>query len=120
MSKQSPDEKMDDLHEDIYTDEGAESLEENDEISPGEEGFMEGETSDGEKVICSICGKIISDEERVVEREIHGKVMRFCSLTCAEKAEVSEPVHKSIKPSLRIGEKKEHSSTGMHHGQKKH
>ena len=68
---------------DVYTEEGREELEESGEISPLEEGFSEG--AEGPKTaICAHCGAPLGDrEESVIEREISGEQLLFCSDKCA-------------------------------------
>ena len=68
--------------EDIYTDEGREELmEEEDEITDVEEGFMQG-YEEGERVsVCNNCGKAL--EGQAVETEIDNELYRFCSSRCA-------------------------------------
>ena len=65
--------------EDIYTDDGAEALEEDDEIEPWEEGFMEGASGTGQLGKDALTGKPLMDVEDVVEMEIAGKKYRFSS-----------------------------------------
>ena len=69
--------------EDIYSEKGREKLEEAEEISPEEEGFMEGYENVDNIVKCSMCGKVLSED--FIEEEISGKVHRFCSTGCADK-----------------------------------
>lgn len=54
-----------------------------DELSPWEEGFLEGTEHEGEKAACARCGKILGDKEEVVEREFHEEIFFFCSEKCA-------------------------------------
>ena len=71
---------------DPYTKEGREALQEDDELSPGEEGFMEGASGRGDETCCDECGKLLSDDaEQVFEREVHDKKRLFCSEEHAEK-----------------------------------
>ena len=70
---------------DVYSEEGREDLVDSDEISPAEEGFMEGADGDGQGAKCRKCGKPLADA--VVEREIEGEIHRFCSEKCATKFE---------------------------------
>jgi hypothetical protein len=70
------------LDEDIYTEEGSESLEEGDEISEVEEGFMEGYKEDENAAECATCKKVLGD--KFIELEVRGKHYRFCSQKCAE------------------------------------
>jgi len=71
--------------ENVYTEEGRESLVENDEISPLEEGFMEGAEDGGQEGKCRLCGEPLGDAENVFEREVKGSLERFCSSDHAEK-----------------------------------
>lgn len=72
--------------EDVYTEEGREKLTEDDEISPGEEAFMEGAKETGELGNCATCGKPIGEaRESVIEKEIDGVLYWFCSNKCANK-----------------------------------
>ncbi|MAG08124.1 hypothetical protein CMO89_01520 [Candidatus Woesearchaeota archaeon] len=71
--------------EDVYTEEGREKLVEDDEIEPGEEGFMKGAEGLGQDSKCRKCGKILKDE--FLEKEIDGELHRFCSDKCAEEYE---------------------------------
>ena len=68
---------------DIYSEEGRENLVEDDEISPEEEGFMEGADGDGQGAKCRKCGKVLLDD--IVERKIDGELCRFCSDECSER-----------------------------------
>ena len=72
--------------EEIYEEEGREKLEEGDEIEPWEEGFMEGAEGKGELGHCASCGRVLDQEaDTIVEKEIGGKNVWFCSDACAEK-----------------------------------
>jgi len=58
-------------------------MEEKDEITDVDEGFMKG-YEEGEKMaICQNCKKVLGEE--VVEREFEGETYRFCSEQCADK-----------------------------------
>ena len=71
--------------EDVYSEEGREEMTENDELSPAEEGFMEGAEGRGQLAKCDECGKILGqDKEDIVEREFDGELFFFCSERCAE------------------------------------
>ena len=70
---------------DVYSEEGREELVDDDEISPEEEGFMEGAEGDGQGAKCRKCGKVLI--EKSVEREVEGEIYRFCSEKCATKFE---------------------------------
>ena len=76
--------------EEVYTDEGREKLVEDDEISPEEEGFMEGAEGRGQQTSCKYCGKMISEEKDIVERKVNGEILLFC---CEEHAEKYSQQH---------------------------
>lgn len=72
--------------EDVYSEEGREKLEEDSEISPTEAAFMEGAKHKGEKGMCAHCRKVLDQEkDKIVEKEIKGRVLWFCSEECAGK-----------------------------------
>jgi len=73
--------------EDIYTEEGREKLVDDAEIEPWEEGFMKGAEDDGQGAKCRKCGKILIGPEDIVEKEIDGEVLRFCSDECVHSYE---------------------------------
>ncbi len=79
--------------EKVYSDEGRDSLVEDDAMEPWEQGFMEGAEDDGQGAKCRHCGKILMGPESIFEKEIDGVVYRFCSEECAEKFE--EELHKN-------------------------
>ena len=68
---------------DIYSEEGREELVDSDEISPAEEGFMEGAHDDGQGAKCRKCGKVLMDD--FIERKVDDEIYRFCCNECAEK-----------------------------------
>ena len=72
--------------EDVYTEEGREKLGEDAEISPTEEGFMEGAEGTGKLAHCMNCKKALDTDEKTenIEREIDGKNYWFCSEACYE------------------------------------
>ena len=72
-------------NEDVYTEEGREKLVEDGEISPEEEGFMEGAAQAGQLGKDALTGEPLMDVEDVVETEIDGKVYRFVSEENAQK-----------------------------------
>ena len=76
-----------------YSEEGRDSLVENDAMEPWEQGFMEGAEDDGQGAKCRHCGKVLMGPESIVEKEINSIVYRFCSEECAEKFE--ENLHKN-------------------------
>ena len=69
---------------DIYTEEGREEEEESDEIDELEEGFMKG-YKEANLAECNTCGRVLENEENVVEIEFDDETYRFCSERCAEK-----------------------------------
>lgn len=71
--------------EDIYTDEGREKLEEDDELESWEEGFMEGASGAGQLGKDALTGELLMDVEDVVEAKIDGKMYRFVSEENAQK-----------------------------------
>tara|TARA_Y100000310_G_C20613942_1_gene779563 strand:- start:739 stop:1083 length:345 start_codon:yes stop_codon:yes gene_type:complete len=71
--------------EDVYSEEGREHLVEDGEISPEEEGFMEGAAQAGQLGKDALTGEPLMDVENVVETEIDGKVYRFVSEENAQK-----------------------------------
>ncbi|NQV91478.1 hypothetical protein HQ489_03305 [Candidatus Woesearchaeota archaeon] len=68
-----------DKDEDVYSKEGREKLEEDDEIEAWEEGFMEGAAQAGQLGKDALTGESLMDVEDVVETEIDGKIYRFVS-----------------------------------------
>ncbi|MBD3249429.1 hypothetical protein GF336_05265 [Candidatus Woesearchaeota archaeon] len=71
--------------EEVYSEEGRESLVEDDEMEPWEEGFMEGAEGRGEQHCCSECGKLLGeDESSIYERKFDGELKWFCSEEHAE------------------------------------
>jgi len=71
--------------EDVYSQEGREQLEDDGEIEPWEEGFMEGASAAGQLGKDALTGEPLMDVEDVVEAEIDGKIYRFVSEENAEK-----------------------------------
>ncbi len=65
--------------EDIYTKEGQELLEEDDEIETWEEGFMEGAADDGQLGKDALTGASLIDADNIYEVEFEGKNYRFVS-----------------------------------------
>lgn len=43
------------------------------------------------RTVCGTCGKTFQDEEIVIEREIHGRMWRFCSQQCYN--DFNEAIH---------------------------
>ena len=73
----------DEEKDDVYSEKGREDLVENDEISPEEEGFMEGAQGDGQGAKCRKCGKVLMDD--FVEKKVGDEIYRFCCDECALK-----------------------------------
>ena len=73
--------------EKVYSEEGRDSLVEDDAMEPWEQGFMEGAEDDGQGAKCRRCGKVLMGPDSIVEKEIDGTIHRFCSEECAEKFE---------------------------------
>ena len=67
---------------DIYDEEGREKLEESDEITELEEGFVEGYEEGEHQAKCAKCGAVLVDGD-LIEEEIEGHHYRFCSEECA-------------------------------------
>ncbi len=65
--------------EDVYTKEGQELLEEDDEIETWEEGFMEGATADGQLGKDALTGASLINADNIYEVEFEGKNYRFVS-----------------------------------------
>lgn len=65
--------------EDVYSEEGLEKLEADDELEPWEEGFMEGALQEGQLSKDALTGEPLMDVDDVVETEIDGRFYRFTS-----------------------------------------
>jgi len=76
---------MGEKNEDVYSEEGRENLIDDDEISPEEEGFMEGANASGQLGKDALTGEPLMDVEDVVETEIDGKMYRFVNAENARK-----------------------------------
>lgn len=73
-----------DREEDIYQESSREELiDEEDEITDLDEGFMKGYQEDEKMAICQNCKKVLAEE--VVERDYDGETYRFCCEQCADK-----------------------------------
>ena len=68
-----------DLNEDIYNDKTAEELEENDEISIEEQGFMEGANKQGQLAKDALTGEPLINHKKIIELKLNGKMYRFNS-----------------------------------------
>ena len=75
--------KINDNVDDIYSEDYAEELEENDSIDGAEEGFMQGYNEEELAAECSTCRKVLGN--RFIEEKISNKMHRFCSQECASK-----------------------------------
>lgn len=71
--------------EDVYTEEGIQKLEENDEIEPWEEGFVEGAKDFGQLGKDALTGEPLMGADDIVEMELGEKMYRFVSRANAEK-----------------------------------
>jgi hypothetical protein len=69
--------------EDIYDEDSREKQEDQDEISPTEEAFMEGYDDEESVVECTRCKKSLLKIKSTVERQFKGRHFRFCSEKCA-------------------------------------
>jgi hypothetical protein len=70
--------------EDVYSEEGRENLEEDDEIDNWEEGFMQGASGTGQLGKDALTGEPLMGEE-TVELEIDGEKYRFVNSENAER-----------------------------------
>lgn len=76
----------------IYSEEGREELiEEEDEITDLDEGFMKGYDEGEKAAVCANCGHALGD--KFVEEEFNGEVYRFCSDECASEFEERKVRH---------------------------
>jgi len=75
--------------EDIYDEEVREDLEDSDEISEVEEGFVEGYEEGEHEAKCAECKKVLVDED-FIEEEIDGENYRFCSDECVKAFETKK------------------------------
>ena len=75
---------------DIYSDAGREELMENeDEITDIDEGFMKGYEEEEKIAECKNCGALLVNE-KVVEEEIGDETFMFCSSQCASEFEIKK------------------------------
>lgn len=74
-----------DLNEDIYDEKTLEDLEENDEISIEEEGFMQGANKQGQLAKDALTGEPLINPQKIIELKLNGKVYRFNSQKNANK-----------------------------------
>jgi YHS domain-containing protein len=74
----------------IYSEEGRENLiEEEDEITDVDEGFMKGYNESSESMKCSGCGVTLEGHE-VIEKDFKEKHYKFCSQHCLTKFEINQ------------------------------
>ena len=72
----------------IYSEEGREDLMDNeDEITDLDEGFMKGYNEESGSNKCKSCKKMLDGEE-VIEKEVNGKTYKFCSQHCLTEFEI--------------------------------
>ncbi len=73
----------------IYSEKGREDLMENeDEITDVDEGFMKGYNQSAESMKCAGCKKILDGPE-VIEKEFNEKNYKFCSQHCLTEFEIN-------------------------------
>lgn len=87
--KQDPDFEEGKHEGDIYDEEGREELEDSDEITEVEEGFVEGYEEGEHQAKCAECGKVLVGEN-FIEEEIENHHYRFCSEECAAAFEANK------------------------------
>ena len=78
---QDPDFEEGEHEGDIYDEEGREALQEGDEITEVEEGFVEGFEEGQHQAKCAECNNVLVDDD-FFEQESEGKHYRFCSEEC--------------------------------------
>lgn len=94
-----------DVEEEVYSEAAREDMmEDEDEITDSDEGFMKGYDEGSKMVKCPACGKIL--EKDFVEREINDEVYRFC---CEDHAEKYVKSHSGRREDLGAGEDEEES-----------
>lgn len=88
-----------DVEENVYSEAGRKELmEDEDEITDLDEGFMKGYDEGSKMAKCPVCNKVLEDD--FIEREIDGEMYRFCS---EEHAEKFAKKHGSHKEELEVG-----------------
>ncbi len=80
MKEADADEVTEEKEDNVYDD--AEELVEDDEISGGEEGFMDGYNKEKGALECSNCGNILT--AKPVLKEIDDVQYKFCSKKCSK------------------------------------
>lgn len=96
--------KEGDIEEEVYSEAGREELEEEDEITDLDEGFMKGYDEGAKMAKCPVCNKVI--EKDFVERDIDDETYRFC---CEEHAEKYVKSHSGGKEDINVGGDEEDS-----------
>lgn len=93
--------------DEVYSEAGREDLmEDEDEITDLDEGFMKGYDEGSKMAKCPICKEVLEDD--FVEREIDGEIYRFCS---DEHAEKFMKKHRDHKEYLEAGKTKKESKS---------
>jgi len=69
--------------EDVYSEESLEPMEESDEITEVDEGFMGGYERGDFLAECAKCKKMLTTD--FIEKDIDEEIYRFCSEKCASK-----------------------------------
>ncbi|MEK6839524.1 MAG: hypothetical protein AABX72_01165 [Nanoarchaeota archaeon] len=84
-----------DTEEGIYSDAGREELmEEEDEITDIDEGFMKGYEDEEKIAECQNCGNLLVNE-KVVEEEFDNQTYMFCTSECASEFETKRAKKKN-------------------------
>jgi len=93
------------IEEEVYSEAGREDMmEDEDEITDLDEGFMKGYDEGTKMTKCLVCGKIL--EKDFVERDIDDETYRFC---CEEHAEKYVKSHSGGREEVDVGEDEEGS-----------
>ncbi len=71
----------------VYEKEGLDDLEDDDEVDPIEQAFMEGYNDTSGLSKCAHCGKPL-DEDKTIEHKIKGKKHWFCSTDCVDEYKI--------------------------------
>lgn len=92
-----------DIEENVYSEAGREKLvEDDDEITSIDEGFMKGYDEGSKMAKCPLCHTVLEDD--FVEREINGEMYRFCS---DKHADLYMQKHSGFKEELDVGDAEE-------------
>jgi len=88
-----------DVEKNLYSEAGREDLvEDDDESTDVDEGFMKGYDEGAKMAKCPVCDSLLEDD--LVEREINGEIHRFC---CDEHAEKFAKEHGGTTAELEAG-----------------